>query len=185
MSVGWIEDIYNHTEHTLAFKSVDKEHNGNLHGDGGDNRNLDGGFWFDLRSGEHYRADWCGIPWDDSASHYKAIAAWHSLMWTYLVFSQLEMDGSTWVLFEVIAGAELTNGGARRKVGRTQVSRSGNYHCALRLEPTGIFLDVLNGDGSNADVRHQTLDGLKGWLNVSESELAKQLSEALGPNDRR
>jgi hypothetical protein len=168
MSVGWINDIYNNTIHRWLIKSIDKEHNGKLEGDRSGSITLDDGLWAGLDSNMHYSATWCGIPWYDGGKHYKAIALEH--VRSEIIFYQSQIGEINWVIFE--------EGGTGRSVGRMQVSKSADYNCVLRIETTGIFLDVVNAYGGTQDV--QLWDATKGWVDATMPELAKRLADVIG-----
>jgi len=191
MGVGWIDRIYNNTDQAWSLKSIDSSHNGAISGGGG-NFALDDGQMHSLVPRTFYRADWCGIPWYYQGKHYKAFT--DSNGQKSIAFYQSQVGGTNWIIFE-----EEDTG---RQIGRTQVDKSVDYHCVMRFEPTGVFLDVVNDDGSTRDVQHQIWDVTKGWVDAFMTELAKKLADAViglaaartvptdarhghsGPNDR-
>jgi hypothetical protein len=163
MAVGWIDTMYNNTAARWNLASVDSMHNGSFRDTDSEGRpigpvlfTLDDGQLHGIADNRRYHADWCGIPWYWQGNHYKIITDTNGTK--QVQFFQSQEGSSNWVFFQ-----ELESG---RNIARIEVPKNVDYHCNLRFESDGIFLDVRNDDGSTADVQHQVYDETKYWMNV-------------------
>ena len=164
MGVGWIDNIYNNSRSTWYLRSVDARHNGALSG-GGQDFALDDGEFHPLAPGTHYKADWCAIPWYHKGDHFKAVSRDRR---EGVLFYTSEVDGGNWIVYE-----ELHTG---RQVARQAVPKGSDFHCTMRFEPGGVFMDVVNNNAfSGENALYQVLSEAKEWVQV----LAPVLGEAI------
>lgn len=164
MSVGWIDNIYNNSGTVWHLQSVDDRHNGALSG-GGSQFTLDDGGYHALASGTHYKADWCGIPWYFEGRHYKVISQdqIHGVL-----FYTSQIGDAHWIIFE-----ELNTG---RQLARQAVPNGSDFHCTMRFESTGLFIDVVNNNAfSGENAVYQLMLETREWIAV----LAPVLGEAI------
>jgi hypothetical protein len=141
MSVGWIDNIYNNTAAAWYLKSVDDVHNGALSSSSG-NFTLDDKNFHEIKANTHYHADWCGIPWYFNGIHYKVISK--DTISGALFYTSLIGDKNCIVYEELNTG---------RQVILQAAPKDSDFHCNLRIEENGIFIDVVNNNafsGENA-----------------------------------
>jgi hypothetical protein len=141
MGVGWIDHIYNNMEERWNIRSVDAMHNGTLlHGF----VSLDDGGWHGLAPHAGYDAQWCGIPWYWNDERFKAIQRAPNMSWLVPCarFFTLADAGKNWVHW--------VDGYTGATLGRQEAPNS-DFHCILRLENQGVFLDVLATNTSTPD----------------------------------
>jgi len=155
MSVGWIDNIYNNSKTTWYVKSVDDRHNGALAADG-KQFTLDDGAFHQMEGETHFHAEWCGIPWYYQGKHYKAISTDGK---GGVQFYTSELEGRNWVIYE-----ELNKG---RQLARQSVPTRSDFHCNLRFETEGVFLDVVNNNAfSGENAVYQVMSETKEWVKV-------------------
>ena len=155
MGIGWIDNIYNNSSSTWHLKSVDDRNNGALSG-GGTSFTLDDQNYHALRSGTHYKADWCGIPWYFEGKHFKVISQDRK---KGVLFYTSEIGGDNWIVYE-----ELNTG---RQIARQSVPKGSDFHCNLRFEEAGVFIDVVNNNAfSGENAVYQILSETKDWVKV-------------------
>ncbi len=155
MSAGWIDNIYNNTTTTWQLKSVDDRHNGALAA-GGTRFELDDGAFHALKGETHFQAEWCGIPWYYQGKHFKVISTDGK---RGVLFYTSELEGRNWVVYE-----ELNTG---RQLARQAVPTGSDFHCNLRFEADGVFLDVVNNNAfSGENALYQILSETKEWMKV-------------------
>lgn len=153
MSVGWIDNIYNNGRSTWYLKSVDDHNNGALAA-GKDKFTLDDHKYHALSAGTHYNANWCGIPWYFEGKHYKVISQDKK---TGVLFYTSEIKGRNWIVYE-----QLNTG---RQIARQAVPTRSDFHCNMRFEADGVFIDVVNNNrfsGENAAL--QVMGEAKEWV---------------------
>lgn len=136
MSVGWIDNIYNNARSTWYLKSVDDRNNGALAGS------------------TRYHADWCGIPWYFEGRHYKVISQDSK---NGVLFYTSELKGRNWIVYE-----QLNTG---RQIARQAVPTGSDFHCNMRFEPDGVFIDVVNNNQfSGEKAALQIMGEAKSWV---------------------
>ncbi|SFH69215.1 hypothetical protein SAMN05421678_1294 [Actinopolymorpha cephalotaxi] len=167
MGVGWIDDIYNNTDARWYLRSVDSSHNGSLAG-GGTSFVLDGGAYHSLAPRTHYHADWCGIPWYYNGQHFKAMS---SDMRQNVQFFTSQVDGKNWVYY--------TNGVTGATIARQEAPKV-DFHCRLRFEADGNYLDIINDDSSTQEAVTYIYTELKTWAQMAMSALGGILKKNSG-----
>lgn len=164
MGVGWIDNIYNNSSSIWYIQSVDDQHNGALSGDSSSFK-LDDGEFHPLQPGTHYAADWCGIPWYYAGKHFKVISQDRS---GKVQFFTSELEGGNWIIYQ-----EMDNG---HRIARQAVPKGSDFHCNLRFEPEGIFIDVVNNNAfSGENALYQVMTETKDWIRA----LAPVIAEAI------
>lgn len=132
MGVGWIDDIYVNTDHDWYISSVDDRNNGKLtHNQ--ETIELDGGQVHAIKGDTHYHAEWCGIPWYYQGKHYKTFSKDNVKTVQYYT---TEVEGGNYILY--------IDKDSGREIARQSVPDDGDYHCKLRFEADGIYIDVVN-----------------------------------------
>jgi hypothetical protein len=167
--VGWIDSIYNNTARQFKMRSVDSEHNGAISNDRGEKFALDDQKWHAFAANNRWHADWCGISWYFRDLHYKELSINDK---TSFRFYQSQVDGKNWVIFR--------DGPTDHPIGRQEVPKTADYHCVLRVENNGIFLDVVNDDGTTQEVLAEIYDQTKYWVHESLGALGTVLMAAAG-----
>jgi len=155
MGIGWIDNIYNNSSSTWHLKSVDDRNNGALSG-GGTSFTLDDQNYRALRGITPFKADWCGIPWYFEGKHFKVISQDRK---KGALFYTSEIGGDNWIVYE-----ELNTG---RQIARQSVPQGSDFHCNLRFEEAGVFIDVVNNNAfSGENAVYQILSETKDWVKV-------------------
>jgi hypothetical protein len=164
MGVGWTDNIYNNSSAVWYFQSVDDRNSGALSG-GGSHFTLDDRKYHALKPGTGYKADWCGIPWYFEGKNFKVISQDQR---RGVLFYTSEIGASNWIIYE-----ELNTG---RQVARQAVPKGSDFHCNLRFEPAGVFVDVVNNHAfSGENALYQVLSETKDWMKA----LAPVMAEAI------
>jgi hypothetical protein len=167
MGVGWIDNIYNNTGSTWFLKSVDSSHNGAIKG-GGESFTLDDGRYHGLNAHNQFHADWCGIPWYWEGSHYKAMSADQQ---QNVQFYTSQVGGTNWIYF--------LDGMTGDIVGRQQAPKV-DFHCNMRFEDSGNYIDIINDDGTTQDVIAFVYNELKQWAQIAAGVFAALLKVKAG-----
>ncbi len=166
MGIGWIDRVYNNSGTSWYLKSVDDRHNGKLKG-AGTSFKLDDAKFHVLKPRTSYTADWCGIPWYYNGKHYKAISKGEN---SGVLFYTSENEGSNWIVYE-----ELNKG---RRLARQKAPKRSDFHCNLRFEDTGFFIDIVNNNAfSGENALYQIYSETKGWVKVLEPIFTKAFSK--------
>lgn len=139
MAVGWIDNIYNNSQQIWYMKSVDDRHNGRLTA-GSESFKLDDGAFHPLSPGIHYTADSCGIPWYYQGKHFKVISRNTT---GGVRFYTSEIGDKNWIIYE--------EDGRGRELARQTVPKGSNFHCNLRFEDSGVFIDIVNNPEFSAE----------------------------------
>jgi hypothetical protein len=155
MAVGWIDKVFNNTGTTWFLKSVDDQHNGVLKSDNASFQ-LDDAQFHEIKPETQYGADWCGIPWYFQGKHYKALSKDQK---TGIVFFTSEIGAENWIIYnEIVTG---------RSVARQSAPKGSDFHCNLRFEDEGIFLDIVNNNAfSGENAVYQVYSETKEWVKV-------------------
>jgi len=169
MGVGWIDDIYNNTGSSWYLSSADSSHNGSLTG-GGDTFTLDDRNYHEPKGNTHYHASWCGLPWYYQGLHYKAFS---SDRLNSVQFFASEVDGNNWIYY--------TDGRHGNTLARQQIPKI-DFHCRLRFEDDGPYIDVVNDDGSTQDVIAFVYTEVKAWTQIMATVLAGLLRTSALPH---
>ena len=165
MGVGWIDRVYNNSGTSWYLKSVDDRHNGALAGAGASFK-LDDANFHALKPRTHYTADWCGIPWYYNGKHFKVLSKDNK---SGVIFYTSEIGGDNWILYE-----ELNTG---RQLARQAVPKGSDFHCNLRFEDAGIFIDIVNNNAfSGENALYQIYSETKEWVKVLAPEIAKAVA---------
>lgn len=164
MGVGWIDNIFNNTDRHWFFQSVDDRNNGALSG-GSSNFTLDDRAYHKLSPHTHYTADWCGIPWYYSGKHYKVISPDEH---DGVKFYTSQNGAKNCIVYE-----ELQTG--RQRI--LQHVPGGDFHCNLRIENEGFFIDVVNNHEFSSDnALYLILGKTEEWLKYLAPEVIKAFS---------
>jgi len=170
MGVGWIDRIYNNTGLEWQMQSIDSRNNGAIRS-WPENKQL-----FDLHDQKfhilspaaEFRGDWCGIPWYYNGKHYKSLTADQE---HFVQIFTSHVEGRNWIYF--------VDGKTGRDIGR-QTAPDVDFHCYLRFEDSGIFIDIKNDDGTTADVLAFLYDETKYWVQVAISIFGGSVKKAAG-----
>jgi hypothetical protein len=170
MGVGWIDSIYNNTDQPWWFASADSSHNGRLvrlsdHW----SFTLDDRQYHQIDPRTQYWAQWCGIPWFYQALHYKSLS--------------INQDNNVRMYTSQTAGVNYIvyeDGKTGRVVGRQEVPKNVDFHCRLRIEDDGNFIDVLNDDGTTREATVEVYNEAKEWVKVVISILGLLVGKAGG-----
>lgn len=169
MGVAWIDGIANNTSDEWYIQSIDSGHNGAIKS-GGNRFTLDDKKYHPLSPRTVYRADWCGIPWytpGPGSDHFKSISLNQQ---KEVHFFTSFIDGKNWIIYYDPSNLRIA--------GRQEIPVNGDCRCNLRIEDSGIFIDVVNGD-STGFLISQINDEAKSWLTVLAPELAALVSGLL------
>jgi hypothetical protein len=167
MAVGWIDNIFNNTNSTWYLKSVDDSHNGALEA-GGARFALDDQTFHAVKPRTHYRADWCGIPWYYQGKHFKALSKDQK---TGVLFYTSEMAGGNWVVYEEL--------GTGRQLARQAAPQGSDFHCSLRFEDTGVYIDIINNNAfSGENAVYQVYSETQEWVKVLGPMIAAAIQAA-------
>ncbi len=167
MSVGWIDNIYNNGRTIWYLKSVDDRNNGALAANG-TNFTLDDHEYHALAGESHFHANWCGIPWYFEGKHFKVISRDRQ---KGVLFYTSEIEGQNWIVYE-----ELNTG---RQIARQAVPTGSDFHCNLRFEADGIFIDVVNNNAfSGENAAHQILSETKEWVKASAAIISAAIQDS-------
>ncbi|NJK31323.1 MAG: hypothetical protein HC927_02285 [Deltaproteobacteria bacterium] len=141
MGIGYIDNIYNNSKTSWHIRSVDDRHNGVLTTDG-EEFTLDDGAFHEIAANTHYHGSWCGIPWYFEGRHFKQFARDNNKKrGTRFYTSQLSDEN--WIIYEDAATG--------RQVARQKVPNNQDFHCNLRFEDEGVFIDVVNSNQFTAE----------------------------------
>lgn len=169
MSVGWIDNIYNNSSSIWYLKSVDDRYNGALEG-GGTNFTLDDKNFHDLKPKSHYKADWCGIPWYYQGKHFKVITKDQK---SGVLFYTSEISDKNWIVYE-----QLNTG---RQIARQAAPKGSDFHCNLRYEDAGVFIDIINNNLFSGEYAlYQIYSETKEWVQVLEPIISEAIMAAAG-----
>jgi hypothetical protein len=167
MAVGWIDNIFNNTNTTWYLKSVDDRHNGALEA-GGARFTLDDQTFHAVKPRTHYRTDWCGIPWYYQGKHFKALSKDQK---TGVLFYTSEMGGGNWIVYEEI--------GTGRQLARQAAPQGSDFHCNLRFEEAGVYIDIINNNAfSGENAIYQVCSETKEWVKVLGPMIAAAIQAA-------
>jgi hypothetical protein len=168
MGTGWIDNIFNNSKVTWHLKSVDDRHHGALSG-GGTNFALDDQSFHALRSDTHYRADWCGIPWYFEGKHFKVLSLDQK---KGVLFYTSEIGGTNWLMYEELVSGRRTG----LEIARQSVPKGSDFHCNLRFEVAGVFIDVVNNNAfSGENAVYQVLSETREWMQVGSPIIASAI----------
>lgn len=169
MGVGWIDNIYNNTDSQWYLRSVDSSHNGVLTGDGG-SFPLDDLNYHALTPKSKFHAQWCGIPWYYQGSHYKAMSLDKQ---KNVQFYTSQSDGTNWIYF--------LDGLTGNPVARQKAPKS-DFHCNLRFEDDGNYIDIVNDDGSTVEAVTFVYNESKFWADEAIKLVAALIKKIGGGN---
>lgn len=169
MGVGWIDNIYNNTQTTWYIKSIDDHHNGVI-SNGSTDFTLDNGQYHPLQKDSHYSAKWCGIPWYFEGTHYKVISQNQK---SGVLFYTTEREGRNWIRYEEINETGRPTG---RLVALQSVPKDSDFHCKLRFEASGIFIDVINNNELTAEnVLYKIMTKAETWVEATAPIIAAKI----------
>jgi hypothetical protein len=155
MAVGWIDNVFNNTDTTWFLKSVDDRNNGVLKS-GSASLQLDDAQFHEIKPKTQYGADWCGIPWYFQGKHYKALSRDQK---SGIAFFTSEIGAENWIIYNDIATG--------RPIARQSAPKGSDFHCNLRFEDEGIFLDIVNNNAfSGENAVYQVYSETKEWVKV-------------------
>jgi hypothetical protein len=164
MAIGWIDNVFNNTNTPWFLKSVDDRNNGALKSDSASFQ-LDDTLFHEIKPKTQYGADWCGIPWYFQGKHYKALSKDQQ---SGIIFFTSEIGNENWIVYNEI--------GTGRSVARQSAPKGSDFHCSLRFEDEGIFLDIVNNNAfSGENAVYQVYSEAKEWVTV----LLPAISEAI------
>jgi hypothetical protein len=172
MGVGYINDIYNNTDKTWYFASIDKQHNGRLTNasNSSDTFVLDDHAFHALPPHTHYRGAWCGIPWYSHGEHYKQISSNRA---NVVNFYTTQIGQNNWIYFE--------ENGTGRIVGRQSVPINTEFHCNMVIGNDGIRIDVVNNPQFSGEMAaYYILRGVEEWFKVAVGEFGAAVIEVAG-----
>jgi hypothetical protein len=158
MGIGWIDNVYNNTGSAWYLQSVDDRNNGELTNTRTKTKfKLDGGAFKKLDPSTHYAASWCGIPWYYNGRHYKAFSSSSSAKG--MQFYTSELEGKNWIMYQ--------DGATGRTVARQAAPKGSDFHCTMRVESDGVFIDIVNNNEfSGENALFQIYTEVKEWAKV-------------------
>jgi hypothetical protein len=107
-----------------------------------------------LPGNTHFHADWCGIPWYFEDKHFKVISRDRQ---KGVLFYTSEIERHNWIVYE-----ELNTG---HQIARQAVPTGSDFHCNLRFEAGGVFIDVVNNNAfSGENAAYQIKSETKAWV---------------------
>jgi hypothetical protein len=173
MAIGWIDRICNNSGSSWYLKSVDDRHNGALKG-GGASFTLDDANFHVLNHHTQYTADWCGIPWYYQGKHFKVLSKDQK---RGVLFYISEIGADNWIIYE-----ELNTG---RQLARQAAPKGSDFHCNLRFEDTGVFIDIVNNNAfSGENALYQIYSEIKEWEDVLAPVVAEAIAGKLSEGGR-
>ncbi|WP_339749585.1 hypothetical protein [uncultured Rubinisphaera sp.] len=160
--VGWIDNIYNNTDETWYFRSVDSQNNGKV----GD-QEMNGGGWITLKPNTKYHAEWCAIPWFYQGKHYKSF----SLDKAKIVnFYTTENGGKNWIEFE--------NDKTGETIARQQIPDN-DFHAKMIIDETGPRFELTNNQYSTENTLREVLkEGM--WVAETYINYLQAVGSVLG-----
>jgi len=169
MGVGWIDRIYNNTDLEWQLKSVDDRHNGAISRDGRRLFTLDDRNFHALSPQSRFTAEWCGIPWYYNGQHFKAISTDQQ---RNVEFFTSDVAGKNWIYYK--------DGLTGRDIGRQEAPRV-DFHCWLRFENDGNYIDILNDAGLVQETLTYILNEARQWVQALAPILAAAVKARSGP----
>ena len=167
MGVGWIDRIYNNTGIEWQLQSEDDRNNGLVKKVGGGGQfDLHDKKWHVLSPNTRYTAEWCGIPWYYNGIHQKNMSTDQQ---NVAEFFTSWRDGANWIYYRDVQTG--------REIGRQQAPRD-DFHCYMRFENDGNYIDILNDAGNVTETLTQIYDEVKGWVQIIVPVLAAAIQAA-------
>ena len=125
-----------------------------------------------------YTAAWCGIPWFANGTLFKAV----SLNPFSFPDGQIQPKHTQFVTSELggVNYIEYMDGLTGRQGARLTAPKGVDFHCNLRFEEEGPYIDILNDDGTTAEFLAQVNDLQKGWVDEATKVLAVLLKAMSG-----
>lgn len=88
-----------------------------------------------------------------------------------MLFYASEIGPDNWIVYE-----ELNTG---RQIARQSVPKGSDFHCNLRFEEPGIFIDVVNNHAfSGENAADQIMSETKDWVKVIAPIIGAAIKEA-------
>ena len=169
MGVGWIDRIYNNTDLQWLFQSIDDRHNGAIKNSlTGAQFTLDDRQFHALNPRTRFTAEWCGIPWYYNGQHFKTMSTDGSRT---AEFFTSDVEGKNWIYFK--------DGQTGRDIGRQQAPRV-DFHCWLRFENDGNYIDILNDAGLVQETIAYVLNEARQWVTALAPILAAMVKAKAG-----
>ncbi len=159
MGTGWIDAVYNNSDKVVMIRSKDDHHNGvlvtenNLSSDAiklVDNR------FHKLQPHTRYSAECFEIPRYMPGKHYK----------TYHAHFTINFFHSQLGIFDFIMFVNEFNG---KVLMRQFVPRDCDFHCIMRIENTGVWIDIIDSNPPTpANYTCQAKNELGQWERIQE-----------------
>ncbi|WP_285568400.1 hypothetical protein [Actinoallomurus iriomotensis] len=132
---------------------------------------LDDGQYHVLKPYTHYHASWCGIPWYYQGIHFKSMSLDRQ---NNVQFYTSQVDSANWIYY--------VDGRTGKILARQGAPKNVDFHCNLRFENDGNYIDIVNDDGSTQDVLAYAYSELKSWVQIAMSGLGALLKSNSGPH---